>query len=92
MKLRQFGLTIVICAALSVGSVSGVRAKEAPPETTPEGLVLQKSTKSRLVYLKPGATFAQYNRVAILEPLVEFEKIAADYPVFHIVSNHKVNL
>jgi len=74
MKLRQFGLTIVICAALSVGSVSGVLAKEAPPETTPEGLVLQKSTKSRLVYLKPGATFAQYNRVAILEPLVEFEK------------------
>jgi hypothetical protein len=24
--------------------------------------------------VKPGATFAQYNRVAILEPLVEFEK------------------
>ena len=74
MKLRQFGLNIVICAALSVGSVSGVLAKAAPPETTPEGLVLQKSTKSRVVYLKPGATFTQYNRVAILEPLVEFEK------------------
>jgi hypothetical protein len=51
-----------------------VSAKEAPPQTTPEGLVLQKSTKSRVVYLKPGATFDQFNRVAILDVLVEFEK------------------
>jgi hypothetical protein len=36
--------------------------------------VLQKSTKSRIVYVKPGATFTQYNRIAILDPLVEFEK------------------
>ena len=74
MKLQQFGLAVGVCAALAVGSISSVVAKEAPPETTPEGLVLQKSTKSRIVYMKPGATFAQYNRVAILEPLVEFEK------------------
>jgi hypothetical protein len=74
MKLRHFGLMIGVCVALTVGSAAGVLAKEAPPETTPEGLVLQKSTKSRIVYLKPGATFTQYNRVAILEPLVEFEK------------------
>jgi hypothetical protein len=74
MTLRQFGLAVGMCAALGVASISGVVAKEAPPETTPEGLVLQKSTKNRIVYLKPGATFAQYNRVAILDPLVEFEK------------------
>ena len=74
MKLQQFGLAVGVCAALAVGSISSVVAKEAPPETTPEGLVLQKSTKSRIVYMRPGATFAQYNRVAILEPLVEFEK------------------
>lgn len=74
MKLRQVGLMIGVCAALTVGSISGLRAKEAPPETTPEGLVLQKSTKSRIAYVKPGATFTQYKRVAILEPLVEFEK------------------
>jgi len=65
---------IGMCAALAVGSVASVLAKEAPPATTPEGLVLQKNTKSRVVYLKPGATFTQYNRVAILDPLVEFEK------------------
>jgi signal transduction histidine kinase len=74
MKLRQSGLAFGMFAALAIGSVSVVLAKEAPPETTPEGLVLQKSTKSRIVYMKPGATFTQYNRVAILEPLVEFEK------------------
>jgi len=74
MKMRQFGLVIGMFAALAVGSVSNAQAKEAPPETTPEGLVLQKNTKSRVVYLKPGATFTQYNRVAILDCLVEFEK------------------
>ena len=74
MKVRQLGLAVGMCMALGFGSAAGVLAKEAPPETTPEGLVLQKSTKSRIVYLKPGATFTQYNRVAILEPLVEFEK------------------
>jgi hypothetical protein len=67
-------MVIGMCAALTVGSVASVLAREAPPETTPEGLVLQKNTKSRVVYMKPGATFTQYNRVAILDPLVEFEK------------------
>jgi hypothetical protein len=74
MKLRKFCLLVGMGAALAVGSSAGVVAKETPPETTPEGLVLQKNTKSRIVYLKPGATFTQYNRVAILEPLVDFEK------------------
>jgi hypothetical protein len=74
MKTGKFALLVGMCAVLAVGSVSSVLAKDAPPETTPEGLVLQKSTKSRIVYLKPGATFTQYNRVAILEPLVDFEK------------------
>ncbi|MGB7740475.1 MAG: hypothetical protein WBM03_15295, partial [Steroidobacteraceae bacterium] len=73
-KLRKFGMMIGVCAALAVGSVSSVFAEDAPPQTTPEGLVLQKSTKHRLVYLKPGAAFTQYNRVAILDCLVDFEK------------------
>jgi Protein of unknown function (DUF3313) len=33
-----------------------------------------KSTKTRLVYVKPGATFNQYRRVAILDTFVDFEK------------------
>lgn len=74
MKARNIGLVVGVVAAIALMSVPAIQAKEAPPETTQEGLVLQKITKSRIVYVKPGATFTQYNRVAILEPLVEFEK------------------
>ena len=74
MNTASYGFVVGAVAALLVASMPVVHAKEAPPETTPEGLVLLKSTKSRVSYVKPGATFAQYNRVAILEPLVAFEK------------------
>ena len=74
MRARNFGRLAGVVAALVCVSIPLVYAREAPPETTPEGLVLQKSTNSRVSYVKPGATFAQYNRVAILEPLVEIEK------------------
>jgi hypothetical protein len=55
-------------------AVSVAQAKDAPPQTTPDGLQLQKSTKQRLVYVKPGATLAQYDKVAIVDCYVEFEK------------------
>ena len=74
MRKRNIGLLAGIVATVALAAIPVVQAKEAPPETTPEGLVLLKSTKSRVSYVKPGVTFAQYNRVAILEPLVEFEK------------------
>ncbi len=44
------------------------------PQTSPEGLELQKDTKARVVYLKPGATLGQYQRVAILDCFVDFAK------------------
>jgi hypothetical protein len=74
MRTPNRGILAIALAALALASAPTVSAKEAPPQTTPEGLVLQKSTKSRVVYLKPGATFDQFNRVAILDVLVEFEK------------------
>ena len=74
MRARHIGLPAILVATIALASIPVVQAKEAPPETTPEGLVLLKSTKSRVSYVRPGATFAQYNRVAILEPLVDFEK------------------
>ena len=49
-------------------------ARDPPPQTTDDGLQLQKSTKSRLVYVRPGASLAQYDKVAILDCDVEFEK------------------
>src|SRR6516162_5561281 len=49
-----------------------------------DGLQLQEHTEQRLVYLKPGATFSQYDRVAILECYVEFRKNwARDYNSEH---------
>jgi hypothetical protein len=52
----------------------GIAAKEAPPEVTKDGLHLYKQTKQRIAYVRPGATFTQYKRLAILDPYVEFSK------------------
>ena len=71
---RFLGLLASLGVAVLLAPAGAMAAKEAPPQVSPEGLQLVKSTKTRIVYVKPGATFSQYNRVAILEPLVEFEK------------------
>lgn len=72
--IRQLSLLAFTCASLALASAPALAAKDPPPQVSPEGLQLTKSTKNRVVYVKPGATFSQYNRVAILDPLVEFEK------------------
>jgi hypothetical protein len=59
-------------AMLAIGPCA--YAKDPPPQTSPDGLQLQKTTKQRVVYVKPGADLAQYKRVAILDCDVEFEK------------------
>jgi hypothetical protein len=77
MKTKLFRMPAwVACAAtaLTLVSVAAVEAKDAPPQVTEDGLQLVKSTRTRLVYVKPGATFSQYDRVAILDCYVEFEK------------------
>ncbi len=68
------GLIAALGMAVLLPSAGALAAKDPPPQVSPEGLQLTKSTKNRLVYVKPGATFAQYKRLAILDPLVEFEK------------------
>lgn len=45
-----------------------------PPQVSPEGLELQKDTRARAVYLKPGFTLSPYKRVAILDCFVDFAK------------------
>lgn len=72
--VRQLSLVAGLCASLALAASPALAAKDPPPEVSPDGLHLKKSTKNRLVYVKPGATFSQYSRVAILDPLVEFEK------------------
>jgi hypothetical protein len=60
---------IAVALALPLAAVA-----EKPPKTTPDGLVLQPDTKLALVYLKPGADFRVYDRVALLDCAVAFKK------------------
>ena len=62
-----------LCAGLAM-SPAAFAAKEPPPEVTEDGLHLYKQTKERLAYVRPGATFTQYKKLAILDPYVEFSK------------------
>jgi hypothetical protein len=63
-----------LCAVLALAAAPSLAAREKPPEVSPEGLHLVKSSRDRLVYVRPGATLAQYKRVAILDCQVEFKK------------------
>jgi hypothetical protein len=75
MHVTHFRIAIwAACAATALVLAPVVHAKDPPPQVSEDGLQLVKSTKTRLVYVKPGATFSQYNRLAILDCYVEFEK------------------
>ncbi len=69
--LRATLLAIGICLL-----VAPVVAKEKSklPETTKDGLQLQHHTKLGAVYLKPGASLADYNKIKIVDCFVSFEK------------------
>ncbi len=71
---RVLGLVASLGLAVLLAPAGVLAAKDPPPEVSPDGLHLTKSTKNRVVYVKPGATFTQYGRIGILDPLVEFEK------------------
>jgi Protein of unknown function (DUF3313) len=78
MKFQKFALLGCLYAGLAFGSMSNAAAADAtdaPPAVSPDGLELKPTkSKHRIAYVKPGATFSQYNRVAILDCFVEFEK------------------
>jgi len=63
-----------IVAGLALVSSPALLAKDKLPEVSDDGLQLQKDTKVRAVYLKPGATFDKYDRFKILDCYVEFDK------------------
>lgn len=72
--MRRFALAACVCAGLALASAPAADARDKPPEVSPDGLHLQTSTGNRVVYVKPGASLAQYKRVAILECEVALEK------------------
>jgi len=74
IPLRPLGVLITLCAGLTLTSPSDVSAAEPPPQVSKDGLQLKTHTKQRVVYVKPGATFNQYNRVMILDCYVEMQK------------------
>ena len=74
IAMRRFAAIAGLCAALAVACPAPLWAKEPPPKVSSDGLELKKQTDRRLVYVKPGADFSQYKRVAILDCHVEFSK------------------
>jgi len=74
IPLRPFGVLIGLCAGLTLAYPMAVSAADALPQVSKDGLQLKTHTKQRLVYVKPGAKFSQYDRVAILDCYVEMQK------------------
>jgi hypothetical protein len=65
---------ILALVALTVLVPPGFAAKGEVPPTTEDGLELKMQTKSRVVYVRPQASFAQYQRFALADCYVEFSK------------------
>jgi hypothetical protein len=71
---QMLAITAALCAGLALVSPARSADKAPPPQVTEDGLNLYNSTKQRVVYVRPGATFTQYKRVALLDCHVEFSK------------------
>jgi hypothetical protein len=71
---RSFITASALCVVVAFGCPAGFAADEPAPEVTNDGLHLYKQTKERLAYVRPGATFTQYKKVALLDCYVEFSK------------------
>ena len=74
MPMRPIRVLIGLCAGLAFAYPMEVSAADAPPQVSKDGLQLKTHTKQRVVSVKPGATFNQYNRVMILDCYVEMQK------------------
>lgn len=71
---RRMLRKLVVYATLVAALPLVANAADDFPAVSPEGLELQKDTRARAVYLKPGFTLSPYKRVAILDCFVDFTK------------------
>jgi hypothetical protein len=62
-----FVLTVALTLACPLSA-------DEPPQVSKDGLQLKSHTKQRVVYVRPGASFSQFDRVMILDCYVEFQK------------------
>lgn len=70
INIRTKTMLVLFCFfAVNIAS-----AKDDPPETTLDGLVLVKKSKVDLAYALPGADLSVYSKVMILEPHIAFRK------------------
>lgn len=63
-----------LIAGLALASSPVSRADDSWPATTQDGLQLKSSSAHGAVYVRPGATFDQYKRLALLDCYVDFAK------------------
>lgn len=74
----RWGRLVIMIGASVLGVVLlGLTAasKESEiPETTHDGLVLQKDSKAAVVYIDPEADFSAYTKYMMLEPYIAFRK------------------
>jgi hypothetical protein len=73
-KVRPLRVLAQLCSCLVLAGTIGLAVADEPPQVSKDGLQLKVHTDSRLVYLKPGAKFGQYDRVMILDCFVQFQK------------------
>lgn len=66
---RTCGLALLMMAVLAA---TGVTAAGDLPQTSHDGLELRKSKVASVLYVRPGADFSRYKRLAILECPVAF--------------------
>ena len=74
MKTKSARALVVLLGSLLVVVSPAIQAADDLPKTTPEGMELVKQTKSRIVYVMPGATLEPYTKVALLDCFVAFRK------------------
>jgi hypothetical protein len=78
MKAKQnltiIRFTTILALSVSMLMAATAFAKDKLPETSHDGLKLQKDTKLAAVYLKPGETLKGYNKVSITDVYVAFAK------------------
>jgi len=81
MKLQRIASHLHVVLASLTLIIAGVAfthtaaaAKKQLPEVSPEGLKLVPKTKVSAVYLRDGADFSGYDKVAILDCYVAFRK------------------
>ena len=64
---------LVMTLGLGLGFAPAPCAADSPPATL-DGLQLRSSTANGVIYVKPGASFRKYDKIAILDCFVQFDQ------------------